>query len=275
MIADHGGRHRQHAPVTAQAKLRPAAQLLWHAWTSGQPLDQLAQELRPDDLAEGYAVQRALDELAGPPAGWKIAATSKAGQEHLGASGPMVGRLYETQRRPSGATLSVSGMRMRSAEPEFAFVLAHDLDGTPGELEVEDVLATVGSLVLAIEVPDSRFVDFGQVGVPSLVADAMCGGHFVTGPSIANWRSLDLREQPARLLCEGEERSAGRGANVLGDPRAALAWMANEVLGRGWPLRAGEIVLTGASAPPIPVHAGDVLDAVFDGLGMLTVKFAE
>jgi 2-keto-4-pentenoate hydratase len=261
--------------MTANQKLARAAETLWQAWTSGQPLDALPAELRPSTTAEGYAVQRAIDELAGPATGWKIAATSKAGQDHLGASGPLVGRLYENEHRPSGSALSVRSMRMRSAEPEFAFVLAGDLNGGRGELAVEDVLAAVGSMVLAVEVPDSRFVDFKQAGLPSLIADAMCGGHFITGPSIDDWRSLDLREQAARLLCNGDERSAGRGANVMGDPRSALAWMANEVLDHGWPLRAGDIIITGASAPPIPIEAGDDLEAVFDDLGTVAVRFVE
>jgi len=250
-------------------KIQEAAGELWQAWSSGSALDALPPDLRPADLDEGYAVQRALDDLAGPAAGWKIAATSKAGQDHLGATGPMVGRLYEVERRESGCTLSVNGMQMRSAEPEFAFVLAEDV------ASADDVLAAVGSLVLAIEVPDSRFSDFTQVGVPSLAADAMCGGFFITGPSIADWRSLDLARQPARLVCDGREVSVGSGANVLGDPREALRWMTGEVLGRGWPLRAGDIVLTGASAPPVGVHAGDAVEAVFDGLGSVEVEFVQ
>jgi 2-keto-4-pentenoate hydratase len=265
--------HRSTSDTTRGSKPGDAAQILWQAWSSGHALESLPRELRPEDLAEGYAVQRALDDLAGPPTGWKIAATSQAGQQHLGASGPMVGRLYRSQARSSGASLSVRNMRMRSAEPEFAFVLAQDLKARDGELERADVLAAVGSLVLAIEVPDSRFVDFKAVGVPSLAADAMCGGHYICGPAIEEWRSLDLARQSARLLCGGEERSAGSGAAVLGDPRDALTWMANEVLGRGWELAAGEIIMTGASSPPLAVDAGDVIEAVFDGLGSVRVTF--
>lgn len=261
-------------PAMAPQAIQEAAATLWRTWSSGGTLDSLPPDLRPDTLDEGYAIQRELDDLAGPSAGWKIAATSKAGQEHLGATGPMVGRLYEVERRESGCALSVGGMQMRSAEPEFAFVLARDVE--PGEaLGIDDVLTAVDRVVLAIEVPDSRFVDFTQVGLPSLVADAMCGGHFITGPSVANWRSLDLPAQPARLRCGEREVSAGQGANVMGDPRAALHWMAGEVLTRGWPLRAGEIILTGASAPPIPVHAGDRIEALFDGLGSVEVGFVE
>lgn len=261
------------AAGSTEQVVQRAAERLWHAWTSGRPLEALPPDLRPEDLNAGYAIQRALDHLAGPAAGWKIAATSKPGQEHLGASGPMVGRLYEAQRQTSGTTLSVREMRMRSAEPEFAFVFGEDLRARANPLSLDEVLAAVESLVLAVEVPDSRYVDFTSVGVASLVADAMCGGHFITGPSVADWRSLDLRGQQARLLCGGEERSAGTGSSVMGDPREALAWMANEVLGRGWSLRAGEIVITGAAAPPIRVQAGDRLQAVFDGLGTVEVEF--
>lgn len=254
---------------------RLAAEVLWEAWSSARPLPALPDELRPADLEQGYAIQRALDDLAGPPAGWKIAATSPAGQAHLGVTGPMVGRLYQRQSRQSGAALSVAGMQMRSAEPEFAFRFGADLSQPPGgdELTLDDVLGAVDALVLAVEVPDSRYADFASVGVPSLVADAMCGGHFVLGPVIDEWPELELPAQRARLIVGDQEVSSGTGAAVLGDPRAALAWMANQVLARGWELRAGDVVLTGASAAPIEVKAGDVVLAEFDGLGTVEVAF--
>ncbi|MBV8953660.1 MAG: fumarylacetoacetate hydrolase family protein [Solirubrobacterales bacterium] len=251
-----------------------AAEVVWEAWSSGRPLAALPEELRPRDLEQGYVIQRALDDLAGRPVGWKIAATSPAGQRHLGADGPMVGRLYEMQHRPSGSVLSVGAMQMRSAEPEFAFRFGAPVSaGERGALGVDEVLKAVDSLVLAIEVPDSRFADFSAVGVPSLAADAMCGGYFLLGPAIEDWRSLDLAGQAARLTVGGEEVSSGSGAAVLGDPRDALAWMANQVLDHGWDLRQGDIVLTGASAPPIPVHSGDEVVAEFEGLGSLEVRF--
>jgi 2-keto-4-pentenoate hydratase len=253
---------------------RAAARSIWEAWTAEHPLPAIAADTRPADLDEGYAIQRQLDGLAGVPAGWKIAATSKAGQDHLGATGPMVGRLYEFQRQRSGITLPAQAMRMRSAEPEFAFILAEDLDRGSGPLEADDVLAAVASLVLAIEVPDSRFEDFTSVGVPSLVADAMCSGHFILGPTIGDWRGLDLAAQEARVLVNGEARSTGRGANVMGDPREALTWMANEVTGRGWSLGAGDVVLTGAAAAPIPIAPGDAVLAEFGGLGTVEVSFS-
>ena len=94
-------------PAMASRGIREAATTLWRAWSSGVAVGALPPDLRPENLDEGYAVQRALDDLAGPAVGWKIAATSKAGQEHLGASGPMVGRLYEAQRREPGSAPSV------------------------------------------------------------------------------------------------------------------------------------------------------------------------
>lgn len=184
----------------SEASYARAAAQLWQAWTTGELLDGIDAEVRPRELDEGYGIQRALDELAGPSAGWKIAATSKAGQQHLGVPGPMLGRLYEMQARDSGASLSVRTMRMRSAEPEFAFRFARDIAPATDGITREQVLNAVGAVVLAIEVPDSRFADFGAAGGPQLVADAMCGGHFVLGRAISDWRALDLPRQRARML---------------------------------------------------------------------------
>jgi len=250
---------------------REAAGLLWELWSNGRTIEALPERCRPSTLDEGWQVQRALDDHAGAHAGWKIAATSPAGQRHIGADGPVCGRLYERCLVPSGAALDAGRMTMCAAESEFAFRMASDLDPPFTRARVIDAVA---ALVPAIEVPDTRFDDFLAVGLPSLVADAMCNAFLVVGEPVRDWDAASLPDHPVAMLRDGAEVSAGTGANVLGDPLEALVWLARELAPRGERLRAGDLVTTGACTPPHPVAAGDRLLADFGPLGQVRVEFA-
>jgi 2-keto-4-pentenoate hydratase len=173
----------------------------------------------------------------------------------------------------TGAELDARALSMRAAEPEFAFRIARDI--VPGDIAflAPEVLSSVASFHPAIEVPDTRFSDFPDVGIPSLVADAMCAAFLVVGTSAAHWRLDELRSVEVIMRRNGVQVSAGSGAAVLGDPCRALVWLANELRSRGQMLRAGDIVATGAAAPPIPVAAGDCIDAEFGGRSKVIVSF--
>ncbi|MEN3285618.1 MAG: 2-keto-4-pentenoate hydratase [Solirubrobacteraceae bacterium] len=251
-----------------------AADLLWAARTEQRTIVALPADCRPATLEEGWAIQRALDAPAGTHAGWKIAATSAGGQAHIGAFGPVIGRLHERFVLPSGAVLSAEHMTMRAAEGEFGFRVAQDLPTRDEPFRREEVLAAIGALLPAIEVPDTRFDDFMAVGLPSLVADAMCGGHVVIGAPAASWDPAQLLGHRAVMRRDGEEVAAGTGADVLGDPCEAMVWLANELRENGVGLRAGDLVITGACTPPHPIAAGDAMEADFAALGRVEVAFS-
>ena len=109
-----------------------AAQELWQHWQAGSTLDNLPAPLRPATRLAGYNIQAALPEASGRSVrGWKIAATSTAGQSHINVSGPLAGRILSGQMLEPGATVPPQGNRMRVAETEMAFVLGHDLPAQP------------------------------------------------------------------------------------------------------------------------------------------------
>lgn len=250
-----------------------AAALLWRLWGSGATVPALPIGCRPTSVDEAWEIQRALDSRAGVGVGWKIAGTSAAGQRHIGADGPVVGRLYHRCILETDVELNARVLTMRSAEPEFAFRIAQDLE--PGETEflAVDVISAVASFHPAIEVPDTRFSDFPGVGIPSLVADAMCAAFLVVGPPVAHWRLDELRSVEVVMRRNGVQVSAGSGEAVLGDPCGALVWLANELRSRGQMLRAGDVVATGAAAPPINIHDGDSIEADFGGRSQVRVGF--
>ena len=135
-------------------QIAAASQVLVQHWRDGSKLDALETRLRPQSRAEGYAVQAALgDEVFG----WKIAATSEAGQKHINVAGPLAGRIMRDTVIADGGTASMKGNAMRVGEPEFCFRMGRDLTPRPAPYSVDEVLAAVDTLHPAIEIPDSRF----------------------------------------------------------------------------------------------------------------------
>jgi 2-keto-4-pentenoate hydratase len=255
-------------------QIKAASRILHDHWLAGTKLEALAAPLRPRDRAEGYAIQSAIEAYsAGKLFGWKIAATSEAGQKHINVGGPMAGRILPETVIPDGGTASIRGNEMRVGEPEFAFRMGRDLPPRSAPYSVDDVLAAVDTLHPAIEIPDSRFSDFVSAGEAQLIADNACAHLFVLGaPASANWRALDLIEERPVITLRGQ-RYVGHGKNVLGDPRVALAWLANELRQLQIALRAGEVVTTGTCHPPLPIQSGDFLAADFGVLGKVSVGF--
>lgn len=254
-----------------ESALREAAALIRAHWRSGEPL-ALPARLRPASRAEGYAIQARIDPAA--PYGWKIAATSLAGQRHIGVGGPLAGRILPGRVHPAAAILPFAPNRMRVAEAEFAFRMARDLPPRAAPYTVADVLDAVATLHPAIEIPDSRFADFATAGEAQLIADLACGHLFVLGAaSETDWRGIDLAVHPVIARVSGGPPQPGIGSNVLGDPRLALAWLANELSGLGLTLAAGQVVTTGTCVTPLPIAPHDTVAADFGALGHIAIRF--
>ena len=251
-----------------------ASQALHDHWRAGTKLSALDDWYRPTNRAEGYAIQAAIERYSTTHLfGWKIAATSEAGQKHINVDGPMAGRILPETVIADGGTAPMAGNEMRVAEPEFAFRMAADLPPRPSAYTVEEVLAAVGTLHPAIEIPDSRFADFVSAGAAQIIADNACAHLFVLGaPTAANWRMLDLVEEKPVITLRGKQ-FIGHGKNVLGDPRIALTWLANELRQLGVTLRSGEVVTTGTCHPPLPIQSGDLFQADFGVIGKVSVSF--
>lgn len=255
-------------------RARQAAELIWSSWESGRRLEALPGTCRPGTMAEGYAAQAWLETVSGSRAlGWKIAATNVTGQRHIGVDGPIAGRLLAARVVDGEDAVPFADNLMRVAEAEFAFVLARDVPPRDAPYTQAELRDRVASLHPAIELPDSRLADFARAGGAQLAADDACSGWFKLGPAAGDaWRGMDLAAHPVRLLINDEEATEGRGADVLGGPLVALAWLANSHGLRGCGLAAGEIVTTGVCGAPAPIAAGDRISADFGSLGRVSLR---
>ena len=251
-----------------------AAAIIWHNWQRHTRIDELPADCRPADRVQGYAVQTEVVRISGlRVVGWKIAATSLAGQKHIGVDGPLAGPLLSDRVVDSGAMVPLDGNIMRVAEAEFCFRFGASLSARETPYDLTDVMSAVESLHPAIEVPDSRYNDFARVGAPQLIADTACACWFVLGHATSeNWRRRDLVTHAVTAYKNGVPAGVGSGARVLGDPRIALTWVANELRMFGEGLRAGDIVTTGTCVTPVPVAPGDGVRADFGDFGEVTLR---
>jgi 2-keto-4-pentenoate hydratase len=258
------------------AQAKKASELLVRHWQDGTTVEALPLPLRPETRADAYLIQAQLESLSAKPLfGWKIAATGLAGQRHIAVDGPLAGRLLAEKAYTNGATLPFGANHMRVAEAEFAFRMSRDLPPRAALYSQDEVLDAVAALHLAIEVPDSRYTDFTLVGAAQLIADNACGHQFVLGPEApASWRSLDLAKHRVTGRVGTRLEREGIGGNVLGDPRIALAWLANELSQHGMTLAKDQIVTTGTCLVPLEIAPGDQVFVDFGSLGRMTMQVA-
>jgi 2-keto-4-pentenoate hydratase len=254
----------------------PAAELLLENWKASTRIDALPEAFRPATRAEGYTAAAHLAELTGDRvAGWKIAATSTAGQKHINVDGPLIGRIFARRLLAAGADVPLGDNIMKVAEAEFAFAFSRDLPPRSQDYGLDEAMDAVAALHLSIEVPDSRYADFTKVGAPSLIADTACACWLVLGPALADgWRDLDLAAHRVSGWRNGEKLAEGSGAAVLGDPRLALTWFVNEAARHCGGVKAGQFVTTGTCIVPMAIASGDRVEVDYGVLGTIGAVIA-
>jgi 2-keto-4-pentenoate hydratase len=250
-----------------------AARALAQAWQVGWALKELPAENRPRNGADAMQIQELLvAEIGVPVGGWKIGCTSKAVQKILKAREPFAGRVLAPRIFSSGITLPAGAYRLRGIEGEVAFVLARDLKPRAKAYSLAEVKAAVGAAHPAIEIVDSRYDDWLKVNTPSLIADMAANAALVLGPKVARWRQIDMEKMPMRVTANGKIVGEGKGADALGGPLKALAWLANH-LRKYDGLKKDQVVTTGTCTGFYRAGATDEIVGDFGRLGTVSLSF--
>lgn len=241
---------------------------------SRMPVAPLTERFPNMTIQQAYAVQSAgiqmrLDQ-GRRVVGKKIGLTSKAMQNLLGVYEPDFGVLLDDMVALNGEMIPASRLLQPRCEGEIAFLLKKDLTG-PG-VTTADVLLATEAVMPALEIVDSRVRDW-KIRLVDTVADNASSGMLVLGNAFHRVESVDLRLVGMVFEKNGEVLSTGAGAAVLGHPASAVAWLANKLAEFEMPLRAGEIILSGAVTAAANVSAGDFFQAEFDRFGRVAVKF--
>jgi 2-keto-4-pentenoate hydratase len=259
-------------------KILAAAKFIATARRSRAKLDALPADIVPANEAEGYQVQRALHDLLRPQlgavVGYKIGCTSKVMQEYLEIPHPCGGGVFERGVHDSGAKFAASDFVRVGVECEIAVELARDLLPSEEPFTAEWMGEAVGAYYPAIEIVDDRYVKWETLGAPTLVADDFFAAACVLGQPVTRARAPDLLKITGRAIINGKEEGRGTGADVLGHPHEALAWLANHLVTEGRGLHAGQIVLTGSLVKTVWLNAGDHVRMELEGLGNVEATFA-
>jgi 2-keto-4-pentenoate hydratase len=263
--------------VVAEPDLyRQAADRLMAAARDRAPCAPVRDLIGSGGMAAGYAVQQLLTQEALASGrritGRKIGLTSEAVQRQLGVDQPDFGVLFADMARAETEPVGMAALLQPRIEAEVAFVLGAGLDRA--DLNLDVVRSAVDYAVAALEIVDSRIAGW-DITLADTVADNASCGLYVLGSRHRPLTGLDLPAATMTMTAGDEVVSEGTGAACLGDPAEALLWLARTARDYGSPLRAGELVLSGALGPMVPVIPGTTYVAVLDGLGTVRASFGE
>ncbi|MGE4427999.1 MAG: 2-keto-4-pentenoate hydratase [Solirubrobacteraceae bacterium] len=261
--------------VLTDEQVHDLGDALLAAFERGEAIEPLTDRHPDLSVTDAYRVQRRLiagHEQAGRTVGGrKIGLTSEAIQRQLGVDVPDFGVLLDTHVLPSATVLSRRDQRLIAprVEPELAVVLDRPLAG-PG-IDAEQVRDAVRAVLPVLEIIDSRIVDW-RIGLADTIADnASCFG-VVTGDEVPVDRLGPLADVPVTLSRDGEAVQRGVGAAVMGDPLAAVAWLADELGRLGDALPAGQPVLCGSFTAAVDAVPGTFVADFGPTIGSVSVE---
>ncbi|MCR8922810.1 2-keto-4-pentenoate hydratase [Dasania sp. GY-MA-18] len=253
-----------------------AALTIRNAYQQGQPCEPVREQLPEMDLATAYAVQKHNSDYwqaqGRRVVGCKIGLTSKSVQKQLGVDQPDFGLLYADMAIADGEKIAMDMVLQPKVEAEVALVLGRDIN--MANPTMVDVISAVDYALPAIEIVGSRIKNW-DINIVDTIADNASSGLFVLGNEPKKLDQLDLRLCGMVMERRGEQVSVGAGLACLGHPLNAALWLAKTMVANGSPLKAGDILLTGALGPMVAVQAGDIFEAKISGLGSVRAAFAQ
>jgi 2-keto-4-pentenoate hydratase len=272
------------APDDAVAQ---AAERLTLAARTAVPAPPVRDVLGSTDVALAYEVQNVLTaarKAAGARVvGRKVGLTSPAVQRQLGVGQPDFGVLFDDMLVPAGGQIDSSRLIAPKAEAEIAFLLSADMDGFADGVSPDAPIsaadraaaaAAVGYAVAALEIVDSRIADW-DITITDTVADNASSALYVLGDKRVPLSEFAPVEVTMNLEKNGEPASSGNGAACLGDPLNALVWLARTAASLGAPLRADDVILSGALGAMVTAEPGTEITAELSALGRVSVTFTK
>lgn len=255
-------------------------QILSHALSQAESLKQPVEPLSSDypwlTAADAYKIQFfniSQRRMHGQSVvGYKIGLTGKSAQNKFQTNEPDLGHLMNNMRIPENSPCFINTLISPKIECEIAFSVKKPLKGP--NVSSEDVLDATEYIAPSFEIIDSRIKNW-QNKLADTIADNGSAGRFYIGQNHFDVYNFDLSNMNIVLYKNNEFAGKGNSSEVCGSPVNAVAWLANRLAACDRGLESGDIVLSGAFFPPLPVTSGDVFTASFDGLNEISLSFSE
>lgn len=258
-----------------QANIQRAAEQLRTAYDNNQVCAPVRDLLPAKCIESAYAVQKINSDywqhMGRRVIGVKAGLTSRTVQSQLGVDQPDFGLLYADMFVPEGEAVALERILQPKVEAEIALVLKHNLNHLQPTLV--DVINAIDYALPAIEIVGSRIQNW-DISIVDTIADNASSGLFALGSTPVSIKDFDLRLCGMVMERRGEQVSVGAGQACLGNPLNAVLWLAKTFAQQGQPLKAGDLILTGALGPMVAVLPGDNIEARISGLGSVQVSFA-
>lgn len=258
------------------SNIEVAAKRLREAEAKGVVCEPVRNLIGETDIEKAYAVQALNASLriaqGARPIGSKIGLTAPVVQKQLGVDQPDFGTLWHDREVKNGSTISMTELMQPKAEAELAFVMGKDL--TAEHLTAKDIVTAVEYVLPSIEIVGSRIINW-DIKITDTIADNASASHWVLGDTKVSLEQIDLLNCKMVMKNNGEVVSEGVGKNCLGSPINATLWLAQQMVKIGTPMKAGDIVLTGALGPMVSAKKGDDFQVTIEGAGQVSVGFAD
>jgi 2-keto-4-pentenoate hydratase len=255
-----------------------AAKQLFEAHERRSRFAPLPAEIAPRTENEAYAIQDAFvalrAEKLGAIVGYKIALTSAEMRRFVGVNTPMAGMMLESTLHRSPARVRAADYVHLIIEFEVAVQIAEDLPAADKPFSRERVAESVGAVMPALELADDRNADYGQLAKHplELIADNCWNEGAVLGAPVQDWTGIDLAAVRGVATINGNKVGEGRGADAMGHPLDAVAWLADHLASIGRGLLRGDVVITGSIVTSKNASPGDLVKFTVEGLGEVELR---
>jgi 2-keto-4-pentenoate hydratase len=265
---------KNEAKLADASSIARIADQLQKAEADRKQIPPIVSDLGTGNVDAAYHVQAELTRrrlAAGSRlVGRKIGLTSVAVQQQLGVSEPDFGALFNDMEAEQGGHIETGKLIQPRIEAEIALVLDSDLERA--DATMAELMRAVAFVAPALEIVDSRITDW-KISIVDTIADNGSSARFVLGNSIRKLTDVDLLTSGMMMTRNGSVVSVGSGAACLGHPLKAALWLVRKLAGAGEPLRAGDVVLTGALGPMVGAQKGEEYEAKISDIGTVRVRF--
>jgi 2-keto-4-pentenoate hydratase len=253
--------------------IKKAANILYDSRIKLKNLIKLPIDCEPKNKEEAYIIQESLSKLYISNnknitiIGKKVGCTNKEAQEQINITEPFYGNIFSFYSSKTNCCLNRKDFFKPLIEPEFSFKIKDELDISKAPYSTDDIIKSISYIIPSIEIVESRFQNWTQVGINNLIADNGANAYWIYGNKNENLNNFDLYNHKVSLFINDQLISEGNSNKVLGNPLNSLKWLINTLAHQGKKLPKNSYVSTGSCTPAISIKENDNIRADFGTLG--------